>query len=95
MDRTNIRQVFIKGILPNSKSKVFQLDLNMLISDFKKYILDEFKIQEKHYYLMCGTKCIYDEDITFINPSNMSSYVSNSSSRVGEYATNLFCVEIS
>ena len=81
MDRTNIRQVFIKGILPNSKSKVFQLDLNMLISDFKKYILDEFKIQEKHYYLMCGTKCIYDEDITFMNfnKKNLDNQIHNDS----------------
>tara|TARA_B100001093_G_scaffold369026_1_gene353969 strand:- start:3900 stop:4175 length:276 start_codon:yes stop_codon:yes gene_type:complete len=81
MDRTNIRQVFIKGILPNSKSKVFQLDLNMLVSDFKKYILDEFKIQKKHYYLMCGTKCIYDEDITFMNfnKKNLHNQIHNDS----------------
>ena len=72
MNRTNIKQIFIKGVLPDSRSKVYQLDLNMEIRDFKKYILDEFNIKEKFYYLTTGTKCIYDEYITFKEFNNQN-----------------------
>tara|TARA_B100001093_G_scaffold492840_1_gene534367 strand:+ start:943 stop:1218 length:276 start_codon:yes stop_codon:yes gene_type:complete len=81
MDRTNIRQVFIKGVLPNSRSKVYQLDLNMQISEFKKYLFNEFKIKEKFYYLTAGTKCIYDEYLTFkeFNKKNSNTKIENDS----------------
>ena len=81
MDRTNIRQIFIKGILPNSRSKVYQLDLNMRISDFKKYIFNNYNIKEKFYYLTSGTKCIYDEYITFkeFNNQNLNTQIKNDS----------------
>ena len=81
MDRKNIRQIFIKGILPNSRSKVYQLDLNMKISDFKKYIFENFKIHAKYYYLTSGTKCIYDEYLTFkeFNEKNLNTPIKNDS----------------
>tara|TARA_Y100000385_G_C12550878_1_gene407865 strand:- start:162 stop:437 length:276 start_codon:yes stop_codon:yes gene_type:complete len=81
MERTNIRQVFIKGVLPNSRSKVYQLDLNMPISEFKKYLLNEFKIKEKFYYLTSGTKCIYDKYLTFkeFNKQNSNTQIENDS----------------
>ena len=60
-------QVFIKGVLPNSRSLVYQLDLNMLVSDFQKFLLEKYKLKKKYYYLTIGTKCIYDDTETFLD----------------------------